>query len=159
MKIIFSLTLLVLVFTTCNKGYKFWDISKFNIVDTALKDNEQIKLIYSSRAPDNNEKMDYYIQIVAVSQKTGDTVNILTTIDNGFTIEDKDKVFNYFDQNNIVTKLSQTDEDKIKDVADVNKISKTVPKKILKVARDPKFDNIADNHYLTVIGAIGTSSK
>jgi hypothetical protein len=159
MKTIYIIAFLILFFTSCNNGYKFWDISKFNIVDTALANNEEIKLIYSSRAPDNNEDLKYYIQIVAVSQKSGDTVNILTTVENGFTINDKDKVFNFFDQNNMATQLIQSDLEKIKDPENVNDINSNASKRILKVARDPKFDNIADNNYPTVIGSIGTISK
>ena len=139
------MTFLILFLSSCNHGYKFWDISKFSIVDSALKDKEEIKLLYSSRGPDNNEDLKYYIQIVAVSQKTGDTVNILTTVNNGISMDDKNKVFNYFDQNNFVSKSIQNDTKKLKDIT--------------KVARDPKFDNIADNKFPTVIGTIGTVEK
>ena len=159
MKIVFFLTVCTLFLTSCNNGYKFWNISKFNIVDSALKDNEEIKILYSSGGPDNNKDFKYYIQIVAVSQKTGDTVNILTVVDNGFSMVDKDKVFNYFDQNNFASKVILMDPEKLTDVDNVNEISKKVPKHITKVARDPKFDDIADNNYPTVIGSIGTTSK
>ena len=159
MRIACILTLYLLLVSSCNHGYKFWDISKFNIVDTALTDGEEIKLLYSSRAPDYNEDQEYYTHVVAVSQKTGDTVNILSTINNGFSMDDKDKVFNYLDQNNIASKLSQMDADKLKDVKKIDEINKSERKRIIKVARDPKFDNIADNNYPTVIGTIGTVSK
>ena len=74
-------------------------------------------------------------------------------------MDDKDKVFNYFDQNNIASKLTLVDPEKLKDIDNVNEASKSVPKNITKVARDPKFDNIADNNYHTVIGSVGTTSK
>lgn len=144
---------------SCTKGYKFWDISKFNIVDTALKDNEEIKILYTSRGPGNNEDLEYYIQLVAVSQKTGDTVNILTPVDNGLTMDDQDKVFNYFDQNNPATKMILMHPENLQDIEKINEAQKAVPKKITKVARDTRFDMIADNNYPTVIGAIGTTSK
>jgi hypothetical protein len=51
------------------------------------------------------------------------------------------------------------DSEKIKNMNDVNKASKKTSKKIMKVVRDPKFDNIADNKYPTVIGSIGTFSN
>ena len=159
MRTISVVILYTLFLTSCNNGYKFWNISKFNIVDTALKDNDEIKLLYSSGGPGNNKDLEYYIQIVAVSQKTGDTVNILTPVDNGFSLDDEDKIFNYVDQNNIASKLIIVDPEKLKNIDDVNEASKNVPKKITKVARDPKFDNIADNNYPTVIGSIGTTSK
>lgn len=159
MRLFSILTLCSLFLTSCNDGYKFWNISKFNIVDTALKDNEEIKILYSSRGPDNNKDLEYYLQIVAVSQRTGDTVNILTPVDNGFSIDDKDKVFNFFNQNNIASKLILMDPEKLKDIDNVNEASKNVPKNITKVARDPEFDNIANNNYPTVIGSIGTTSN
>jgi hypothetical protein len=96
---------------------------------------------------------------VAVSQKTGDTVNILTTINNGFSMYDKDKILNYLDQNNVASKLFQIDSDKLKDLKNINEINKSETKKITKVARAPNFDSIADNIYPTVIGIIGTLSK
>jgi hypothetical protein len=58
-----GLILLLTIFYSCNHGYKFWEVSKFHFVDTALKDNDAIKLLYSSRAPDNNEDKKYYIQM------------------------------------------------------------------------------------------------
>jgi hypothetical protein len=133
MKLFRILTVCMLLLVSCNHGNKFWDTAKFNIVDTALTDGEEIKLLYCSRAPDNNEDKEYYIHIVAVSQKTGDTVNILTTTNNGISIEDKDKVFNYFDQNNAASKLSQLDADKLKDVKNINKLNTSDTKRLSKL--------------------------
>jgi len=156
LKSLFILGLYALLLTSCGNRYKYWDISKFNIKNDALKDNEQIKLLYTSRGPDYNKDLNYYIQLVAVSQETGDTVNILTTVDNGITMADKDKIFNFFNQDNIASKIIQMDAEKIKDIKNVNDINKVELKKIDKVARDPNYDNIADNNYPTVIGSIGT---
>lgn len=142
----------------CGKRYEFWDISKFRMDNTALEDNEPIKIIYTSRGPDFNNDLKYYIHLIAISQKTGDTVNILTTADNGFTMEEKDKVFNFFNQENLVTKLSQLDLEKLKDINHISDINSTELKEINKVARDPKFDYLADNKYPTIIGAIGTTT-
>lgn len=161
MKLVSIFTLFIVFLTACSgsKSYSFWEISKFNLVASALKDNEEIKILYSSRGPDNNEQLEYYIHLVAVSQKTGDTVNVLTPVHNNFSMDDQDKVFNYFDQNNIVSKLLVMDKEKLNDVDNVNELNKTTPKKIKKVARDPVFDHIADNNYPTVIGTVGTNSK
>ena len=157
MKSIYILGLFSFLLTSCDNKYKFWGISKFSIDDNALEDNEEIKLLYSSRGPDNNKK-NYYIHLIAVSQKTGDAVNILTTAENGLTAEDKDNVFNFFNQGNIVSKLAQLDVEKLKVIKHIDDINKTESKKIDKVARDPEFDDIADNNYPTIIGSIGTFS-
>lgn len=151
--------LLTLFIISCGSNYKFWEVSKFKIDNTALEDDEEIKLLYTSQGPDYNKELKYYIQLIVVSQKTGNTVNILTTADNGITMEDKDKIFNFFNQDNIISKLIQMDSDNIKDFKNVDDINKAEMKKIDKVARDPKFDYIADNNYPTIIGAIGTTTS
>lgn len=155
-KSIYILGLLTFLLTSCGNRYEFWDISKFNIDNDALEDNEEIKFLYTSRGPDNNKELKYYIHLIAVSQRTGDTVNILTTADNGITMDDKDKIFNFFNQDNVASKLIQMDLDNLKDIKHIDDINKTEMKKIDKVARDPKFDDIADNNYPTIIGSIGT---
>ena len=152
-----SFFILTILFTRCGQTYhyEYWDISKFRLDSLALSDNEEIKLLYTSRGPDNNKELKYYIHVIAISQKTGDTVNILTIAENGFTMEDKDKVFNYFDQNNIASKLMQSGLDDLKIPNNLSEINKIKLKEINKVVRDPKFDHIADNNYPTVIGVIG----
>ena len=163
-----AFTLLVL---SCNDKknetityYKFWDINKFHIVDSALKDEEQIKILYSSSQPENYKKFLYYIHLIVVSQKTGDTVNILTTTDNALTSKDGNKVYAYFDQNNVITKLQQININKLtesdsselnNEIKNQNNNKEKVTEKISKVARDPKYDSLADNKYPTVIGSIG----
>jgi len=153
---IYFLGLFTFLMTSCGNKYEFWEVSKFKIDNSVLEDNEEIKLLYTSRGPDNNKELKYYIHLIAVSQKTGDTVNILTTVDNGITMDDKDKIFNFFNQDNVASKLIQMDLDNLKDVKDISDINKADLKKIDKVARDPKFDNIADNNYPAIIGTIGT---
>lgn len=49
---------------SCENIYTFWDISQFNIVEDALKDSEEIKIIYTSRGPDFNENLEYYYRRV-----------------------------------------------------------------------------------------------
>jgi hypothetical protein len=147
-------TLSVLLFSCNGDVYKYWELSKFRLDKNALKDGEEIKILYTSRGPDYNKDLKYYIHIVAVSQETGDTVNILTFSDNGFKMEDGDKVFNYFDENNHITKIGHSLE-KIDSIEHVDDIEKIQNPKINKVARDPRYDDIADNNYPTVIGTIG----
>lgn len=154
---LYFLAALLFLLTSCGSTYKYWDISKFKMDKNALADGEEIKLLYASGGPGNND-LDHYLHLIAISQKTGDTVNILTTADNGLTAEDKDKIFNYFNEENDVTKISQMDLDKLQDIKNADDIDKIELKKIDKVVRDPKFDYLANNHYPTVIGMIGTST-
>ena len=159
LKLICITGLLTIILTSCGNKYEFWDISKFQIDKNALEDNEEIKLLYTSRGPDDNRELEYYIHLIAISQKTGDTVNILTTANNEITMSDKDKVFNYFNQDNVATKLLQMDLLNIKEIKHIDDIDQMDSKKIDKVARDPDFDNIANNNFPTVIGSIGTKTK
>ena len=157
MKPIYFYVLLAMLLTSCGgTKYEFWDLSNFKMKDDALENNEEIKLLYSSRGPGNNEDIDYYIHLIVISQKTGDTVNVLTTANNGFKTTDKDKVFNFFDKNNAATKIMQLKSSDIKSIEDLKGLDEMKLKKIDKVARDPKFDNLANNDYPTVIGSIGT---
>lgn len=94
-----------------------------------------------------------------MSQKTRDTVNILTTADNGITMADKDKVFNFFNQDNVASKIIQMDMESIKNIKHIDEFDKMESKKIKKVARDPKFDYLADNDYPTIIGSIVIMTK
>ena len=80
-------------------------------------------------------------------------------MNNGFTIDDLDKVYNYFDQNNLMSQVVLANPENLVDANKVNEAKKNLHKKITKVARDPQFDVIADNNYPTVIGTIGTTSK
>ena len=115
------------IFTSCSENkYKQWNISKFTIVENSLKDNEEIKLLYSSSSP--NTKNEAYIHLIVVSQLTGDTVNILTNINNGFKPSDGDKIFNYFSPNNFATKVSQIELSNLKteEIVEKTKTSKSL---------------------------------
>ncbi len=158
-KTIYVLGLFAMLLMSCSSKYEYWEISKFQIDNTVLENNEEIKLLYTSRGPDNNLNLEYYFHLIAISQKTGDTINILTTADNGITMKDKDKIFNFLNKDNLVTKIIQMDLDNIEDIKNIDDINKTEMKEIKKVARDPKFDNIADNSFPTIIGSIGTVTQ
>ncbi len=153
-RIIFISIFSILLLTSCSK-YKYWDLSKFNMNNKALEDGEEIKLLYSSRGPQSDMTQDYYIHLIVISQKTGDTVNVLTPVHNELSMEDKDTVFNFFNENNAVFKIGQMDSENLKDIKSADDIDKIKSKKLNKVARDPEFDYLADNTYPTIIGMIG----
>lgn len=154
MKTNLVIAVFALLIIACNDKYEYWDISKFNLQENALKNREEVKILYTSRAPDNNKDLKYFIQLVAVSQETGDTVNILTTTNNGIGKSDEQTVFNFLNADDLGTKILQTDVDDIENL-DIKKLSKAKTKQIKKVVRDPEFDFLADNNYPTVIGSIG----
>lgn len=152
----FTIGLLAFIWSSCsNHGYELWKISKFNVCKDALEDNEPIKILYTTRSPDNNEGLNYYLHLIAVSQKTGDTVNVLTTANNGFSMASKDKIYNFFNQDNLITKLSQLYSDKHLDLRQLEEAKQRSLKRVNWVLRDPTFDEIADNNYPTMFGTIG----
>jgi hypothetical protein len=152
---------LVLILMSCSH-YKYWDLSKFKMVKGALKENEEVKLLYTSNGPDNNTDLSYFIHIIAVSKKTGDTVNILTTHNNGVEKSDGDKVFNFISPESDMARFSNIgvtediDPDHPEEILNAKKPDLSG---IKRVARDPDHDDIADNIYPTVIGWIGTYTR
>ena len=150
---------LLLLMSGCFSKYKFWDISKFNIKPNALKDSEEIKVIYTSQGPDNNKDLSYFIHLIVISQETGDTVNVLTTTNNGFEQNEGDKVFNFLSQDNQMANLIHSDLNGINDVKDLENLEKPDLSTIRKVARDPAFDYLADYKYPSTIGRVGRVTK
>ncbi len=151
-QILYSAFVAILLFA-CGEKATYRQTNTFNLQKDALTDTEPIKLIYmGARVEGNNE---HYTQVIAVSQKTGDTVNILCNHDIHFTKPDGDKIFNYLDENNIVNKIDQ-----LKPGQNIKELDNIKPKKFLpKVAIDPKFNAFSNNGYPTVIGTIGTFTK
>lgn len=149
------LALFTLLLTSCGK-YKYWEVSKFNMDSTALEDGEEVKLYYASRGPDTNGEREYYYHLIVISQKTGDTVNVLTALNNELTMLDKETVFSFLTQDNIVSKMIQMDPDDLANIKSTDDVNKIEVSEIIKVARDPEFDAIANNNYPTIIGALGT---
>jgi hypothetical protein len=151
-RIMFSFSFLILLFS-CTSKYKYWDISKFDMKPMALKDGEEIKLLYSSRGPDHDQDLSYFYHMIVVSQKTGDTVNLLTFAINMAGNDNGNKVLNYLSLDNPATATTLRIFEEINHLDTTGNI--TIGK-ISKVARDPQFDHIADNKYPTVIGMYGS---
>lgn len=153
------LTALLLLLSGCDDGYQYWDVSKFTLKPEALDNNEKIKLIYTSRGPSSTHNKnfinkiekdtqttstdapvyftnsDYYEHLIGISIATGDTINILSRAYYNITPADTETAFKFIKSNDLVTQTLSL-------------------KEVSKVARDPKFDFIADNNYPTVFGDI-----
>ncbi|MDC3388847.1 hypothetical protein OAX11_04995 [Flavobacteriaceae bacterium] len=84
----------------------------------------------------------------------------MTTVLNNFDLSSKKEIFNYYDLNNITSLITHNKIDLKKIDLETIKSSQANPlKKITKIARDPKFDYIANNNFPTVIGTIGKSTN
>jgi len=157
MKTHYIIVLAIILAVACGSIYEYWDVSKFNMVENALEDNEEVKVIYSSRTPSNEKERDYYIHLVVVSQKTGDTVNILSTFYNRFSETDFNETFIFFNEDNLASKFTIMTKEQISEGMNINDFPEGASPK--KVVRDPSYDYIADNNYPTVIGVIGIASE
>lgn len=146
--------MLLIVLAGCNR-YEYWDISKFNMDEDALEIGEEIKVLYTSRAPDSNKDKAYFIHYVVVSQQTGDTVNVLSHFQH-ITEWDQPKKEYIFLQHYALETLSDSMEMvNIDNVEDIKDFLVDPGVETNKVARYPAFDDIADNNYSTIIGSIG----
>lgn len=155
MKFIVFFISLTFLLTNCNEEKNtFWDITKFKIVEGALANYEELKILYASNGPEQTSEDLFYYHIIVVSVKTDDTINILSTVNNDFKESDQFKVYNFLNQNNfdsIENKFDSTEISQSSLLDNSLKISR-----ICKVVRDTNFDNITDNNYPTIIGFIGT---
>ena len=155
MKILFLLSILCLTLASC-EGEKatYRATQAFNLNNLALKDGETVKLLYMGSKL-NKLESNCYLQLIVISQESGDTVNILTNQNLHITKSDGDKVFNFFDENNLINRVEQLKEETT--AQDLDKLKPA--KRHDKVAIDPKFHNFSYNNWPTVIGSIGTFTK
>lgn len=90
---------------SCSNNFVEIPISEFNIDKNILEDGELVKIIYKSNMPDFNKDLTYYVNLIGVSQLTGDTVNILATSVSDITITDHTR--NFISSENINFKIVQ----------------------------------------------------
>ena len=148
------------LFAACRGGhaYSYWDISQFRLEPGALSTGQPVHLIYTSRNPDNDRES--YSQLVVVSDRTHDTINILSPVDIDLSLQDKDSVFYYYDENDDLTKTADyAFADSLKPGAMPDLRNLPALKRRSKIARDPQFDFVAKNKFPTVIGMIARSAK
>ena len=141
----------------CHDRMGYWPLSKFKMRTGALKDGEPIKLIYTSTGRNNNN-FEFFIHVIAVSQLTGDTVNILTPEITDLTQNDGDEVFRFISDTSSIGRallINLDDLSPLEKEKDLEKLKKADLSKIKLIIRDKNFDEIADNQHPTVIGWFG----
>ncbi|MHB1277656.1 MAG: hypothetical protein ACYC1Q_04595 [Bacteroidia bacterium] len=146
----FQFSILVLafcfIFAACKEERPFFSVSQFTLQQGALEDGENVKLLYySGHAKDAD---DYFAQVIVLSEKSGDTFNILMPSSLHIEHGDTSSTFGYQSFNNPVymeivkdTKYWTSEE--------------SVLTNIKKVTRDPRYDETALNTYPTCVGIIG----
>jgi hypothetical protein len=149
------ITLFILLLMACGGNYEYWDISNFKMDGKALEDDEKIQLLYSMSGPDHNRDLRHFNHLIVVSQKSGDTVNVLSFVNHGISMDDMGEIFVFYSRESQAAKFIERKLIVDQDDANSERYDHT---KIDKVIRDPKYDHIADNDYPTVIGVIGKSA-
>jgi hypothetical protein len=148
---------LMFLFSSCSSN-NYRSISEFTMKSQALKDGERIRLIVAVVGHTDNKEDKYYNQLIAVSEETGDTCNILIPFNQGLSPSDGDKTFNYFSPESQMAQIGLTAPENLEGITDTSSIKSAFPK-YEKVIRDPKLDYITQNNYPTVMGIIGTSGN
>lgn len=154
-KSIFLFCFFLFLLSSCSDDYEFTDISSFKFDNSALEDDEAIKIIYFSDGPDYNQDRTYYYHYIVVSQKTGKTVNVLSTDNIGASPSNRDKVYNFFSDGSDFTKLIKLDKSALKQVENINELENFEPKKFRDVVRNLNYPELNYQSYPTVIGIIG----
>lgn len=154
-----------IVLSSCSKSYEFWDISKFKITETALENDEVVKVIYESGGPEGNTDMDFYYHHIVISLKTGDTVNVLSSVNNEFFKEgDKEKIYSFMTHNDEILKAIknykiQSEKGLVSEEMNLESFKDVKLNPITKVVRNPSDDHISMNPYPTIVGIIGYKIK
>lgn len=163
MKSIIFIISIVIILSSCKKNkVTYWEISHFNISDSLIKENEEIKLLYYSNGLEEDKEREYYYHFVAYTVNSNDTFNILNPykikldkIDEHevyLFIPEYSNIYKIFDKMNYLFNNPELKADKIIPNESIN------IQRRLKVFRDPKLDDIADNNYPTVIGTFNNNN-
>lgn len=150
-RIIISLFLAALV-TSCSE-YSFRSVDEFVFDENALHDEEYVKIIYSSGAPDDGINIDYYVHMIGVSQETNDTVNIFTP---STYMVDAGKLFYYFISENTDSGKLFKNLQKVIDGAQLSDLSDD---KLEKVVSNKNGQDWEINNYPTSCGTLATDIK
>jgi hypothetical protein len=157
MKNILYLPVLLLTIS-CQDNLLYWEMSQFTIQESALADKEEIKILYSLCLPPDRA-LEAYSHFVVRSVQSGDTINILSVV--GTTVTSGDEVYNFLPASsstvkNLTKTITGLDVDSIAEAHGAEGM-KSKDMMLTKVLRDKKFDDIANNSYPTVFGAVGKS--
>lgn len=143
---------------SCGNRYDFWQLDKFNIVEGALEDNCAVNVLYYSNGPSDDQVEDgFYRHAIVVNPHTKDTFNVLTFPNPSLAnIYAENNLLLYNDHpviENVIPNIEGLPEEMKSRLKEIDPQKTTWPK-YLQVIRDPKFDYIADNKYITVIGSL-----
>ncbi len=124
----------------------------------ALKDNEMVEIMYCSGEPGNNTELNYYLHYIVISQVTGDTVNVLSTmLTDGISAENR--IFSFCDENSMMTKALQNIDVMARQSNRSIHPDELTTKRLDRVVINSKLTWSGKNNYPTVIGVLATQTK
>tara|TARA_Y100001934_G_C12161849_1_gene682346 strand:- start:283 stop:774 length:492 start_codon:yes stop_codon:yes gene_type:complete len=149
--------LLIIALSSCNNTYSYWPVEHFHIDDSALADKELVEIIYYSDGPLAKDLQDGFYHHAVVISSSKDTINVLTypNLDlNNISKTNTQMVFYGHPRvKNFRNHLKSLPQE-LKGLSSELDTANLEWVELDKVARNTKFDYIADNHYPTVIGGL-----
>ena len=140
---------------SCSQPYEYRDVSNFHLTEDALSDNEAIQILHASHGPAYERIPDYYHHLVVRSLESGDTINILTTRDNGFNKSDVHKTFYFLSAASLAKNLFQMEPMQLDNITEHKQIQVFQLKRLQKVIHNPEAEMLTSNDYPTVFGMVG----
>jgi len=150
-QLIYGFGLIVLV-SSCSE-YSFRSIDEFDIDENALHEEEYVKIIYSSGAPDQGVDIDYYIHMIGVSQETNDTVNILTL--SNYMVSEGKIMYYFISEKSDAGKLMKN----LQKVIDGAQLSDLSDDKLERVISNKNGQDWEINDYPTICGTLAIDIK
>lgn len=140
--------MLFFVLTGCQpKKFTYTDLSEYTIDTAALKDQELVSIIYFSGGPDYNNEQKYYYRYIVVSESTGDTVNVLSSVRTDVDLEAPIKRFLNPNAENAIT------IDNLLELAQRTQGKGNYKKHdITRVINNRDFKNVEKNNYPYIVG-------
>jgi hypothetical protein len=150
---ILSLCCLVLGLVSCQKRFEYVDVKTFSIQQDALANKSSVAIIYCSGGPKPSmSDSAFYYRLIVIDTVNSDTFNVLTTdiksIISGKVI---DPLFISQGTREYPIALAMQQQ-KVINISGNNTIDTTLI--VTKVVRNPKFKDIEQQQYTTVIGAV-----
>ena len=144
------------LFCACSLGPKnleafMVEVSEFNINDTILKDMDYVRILGSSGNLTREHEIDFYTLIVVKSEKTGDTINILTT--NFYEADLNNSRTRFISNSSTIGKLLE--DAKNFDQFDGTNINDMKAKSYNKVFYDTEYIQVDVRKYPAITGNLG----
>jgi len=146
MKKLSILTIVLFTVLSCSEDYEFWTRRNFNIQQDLILNGTGVKLLFSGGSPEETFNSDFYLHLIGVVDKTGDTINILTFDDSNLNALETHKTYYFYDAEIFMDKFNIAPIHKKPLIEGLNTRQK--------IAKPKSSVQMTKNNYPTVIGYI-----